>query len=166
MAQIILQEGIAPSAPTTGNLAVYAKSDGNLYIQNDLGVETPVTGSTITTNTIVMTASISLGGNRVGAVNSTSQLIYADNTIISLANAVIGITTAAFAAGVVATIQTNGIMTDPAWAWTPQLPMFLSTNGLLTQVAPVAPATFLLNLGIAISATSIIISIQAPIAVH
>lgn len=42
MAQLILDEGTAPSTPSTGKVAVYAKTDGLLYIKDDTGLEMPL----------------------------------------------------------------------------------------------------------------------------
>ena len=39
MSQIIIAEGAAPSTPATGAVAVYAKTDGRLYIKDDTGAE-------------------------------------------------------------------------------------------------------------------------------
>jgi hypothetical protein len=44
MAQIILQEGVAQATPSTGNVTVYAKSDGLVYSKDDAGIETPLGG--------------------------------------------------------------------------------------------------------------------------
>lgn len=46
MAQIILSEGSAAATPSTGKVALYAKTDGLLYSKDDAGVETPVAGLT------------------------------------------------------------------------------------------------------------------------
>lgn len=39
MAQMILDEGAAPSTPSAGRVAVYVKADGRLYIKDDTGAE-------------------------------------------------------------------------------------------------------------------------------
>lgn len=46
MGAIILDEGAAPSTPSTGDLVLYAKTDGFLYFKNDTGAETPLIGVT------------------------------------------------------------------------------------------------------------------------
>lgn len=40
MGEIILPEGSTPSIPATGKVKLYAKTDGNLYQQDDAGLET------------------------------------------------------------------------------------------------------------------------------
>jgi len=43
MSKINLKEGNSPSTPPSGEVSVYVKTDKELYIKNDLGVETPLT---------------------------------------------------------------------------------------------------------------------------
>lgn len=45
MAQITLPEGVAASTPSTGNVTLYAKTDGLLYSKDDAGAETALGGS-------------------------------------------------------------------------------------------------------------------------
>lgn len=40
MAQIIIDEGAAPSTPSSGKVSVYAKTDGQIYSKDDAGSET------------------------------------------------------------------------------------------------------------------------------
>lgn len=40
MAQIIIDEGTAPSTPSSGKVSVYAKTDGQIYSKDDAGTET------------------------------------------------------------------------------------------------------------------------------
>ena len=73
----------------------------------------------------------------------------------------LGITTGAAAAGDAINVQASGEMTEVSWNWTPGLPVFLGTNGLLTQTPPVSG--FQLVLGVAISPTKLAINIKQPI---
>lgn len=43
MAQVIFDEGLAPSTPATNKLTLYAKTDGKFYYKDDAGVETLLT---------------------------------------------------------------------------------------------------------------------------
>jgi hypothetical protein len=45
MSRIIFYKGTSPSTPNVGQLALYAKTDGSVYIKNDTGTETQI-GST------------------------------------------------------------------------------------------------------------------------
>lgn len=56
MAQITLAEGSAASTPSSGNVALYAKTDGLLYAKDDAGDELLVSG-TVTLLTAVATTS-------------------------------------------------------------------------------------------------------------
>lgn len=46
MAQLILQEGAAPSTPATGTVTFYAKTDGKIYYKDDTGAETELGAAT------------------------------------------------------------------------------------------------------------------------
>jgi len=39
MSQIVLTEGVTPTAPSTGKASIYARTDGHIYWINDQGVE-------------------------------------------------------------------------------------------------------------------------------
>lgn len=105
-------------------------------------------------------AAVPLGGNRVARVLG-GQAVYADHAMLADANLVLGITRGAVAAGALAQIQTGGLMTEPSWAWTPDLPVFVGPVGTLTQTAPLAG--FNLIVGIATAPTQIYIGARMPI---
>lgn len=111
---------------------------------------------------LTKTAGAALGGNRAARVDAaTGKAIYADNTVIPDAEAVLGITTGAAAEDTEVTIQTFGEMTEASWNWTPGLPVYLSTNGLLTQTPPTSGS--LTQIGVANEATKLFIRIQEMI---
>ena len=105
-------------------------------------------------------ASTALGGHRAVRMSGGS-LVYADNTEISDAALVLGITLNSAAPGELVQIQQAGFIEESSWSWTPDQPIFLSVNGLLTQATPVAG--FSLLLAIAISPTLIQLGIKMPI---
>jgi hypothetical protein len=70
-------------------------------------------------------------------------------------------TTGASSIGDTATIQTGGEMTEPSWSWVLDTPIWLSSSGTLTQVAPVTG--FSLIVAFPISATKAIINLREPI---
>lgn len=45
MGQILLPEGASPATPLTGNVALYAKTDGAIYSKDDTGAEKALSGS-------------------------------------------------------------------------------------------------------------------------
>ena len=106
-------------------------------------------------------ASIAIGGHRLVTLNDVGQVVYADNTIMSHTNKVLGVTTGAVIAGDISTINTGAEIIEPTWAWTLGLPIFLSANGLMTQTEPIVG--FSMIVGFPISATKIFIKINRAI---
>jgi hypothetical protein len=102
-----------------------------------------------------------LGGHRMVVLDDTGKAVYADNTVLSHANKVLGMTTGAASMGGIATIQTGGEMTEPSWSWVLDTPIWLSSSGMLTQVAPVTG--FSLIVAFPITATKIFINLREPI---
>jgi len=107
-------------------------------------------------------AGAALGGDRVVYIDNANTAQYADNTNLAIVNTVLGITTGAAAMGANVEIQTEGEYTEPSWTWTLGQPIFLGTNGLLTQTQPSAPA-FSLIIGFPITATKIFLRFNNPI---
>lgn len=112
---------------------------------------------------IYATAGGALGGHRVVFLDSNSEAQYASNQTASHAYITLGITLGAAVQGGAVTIQTYGELVEPSWNWTLNLPIFLDTNGLLTQTAPVSPAVFQRILGFPLSVTGMFISLRDPI---
>lgn len=109
---------------------------------------------------ITMLAGHALGGHR--AVRAfAGYAIYADNQFLADANLVLGITTGAAMIREPATIQTACLLTEPTWAWEPDLPVFASHSGTLTQVPPTSG--FSLIVGVAVTPTQIHIGAKSPI---
>lgn len=110
--------------------------------------------------TVSFVASAPLGGHRVVRMLA-GDLVYADKDSAPDDNMILGITTKAVGAGVSVPVQTMGLMEESSWSWTPDLPIFLSNAGLMTQVAP--STGFIIIVGKAVSATEIYIGIKMPI---
>jgi hypothetical protein len=132
---------------------VYIIADG---AQGPAGPPGPTGGSALQYQ-----AGEALGGHRMVVLDDTGKAIYADNTLLSHANKVLGMTTGAVSMGDTATIQTGGEMTEPSWSWVLDTPIWLSSSGVLTQVAPVTG--FSLIVAFPVSATKAIISLREPI---
>lgn len=99
-------------------------------------------------------------------VRSTGAATVATATNADLRHAddILGIALAAAAGGASVQVANEYDITDPAWTWAPQEPVFLGAAGVLTQVVPVAPAAqFLVIVGYAMSATAIRVRIGEPI---
>lgn len=102
-----------------------------------------------------------LGGHRV--VRSVpGGVSYASANNPQHGDDVVGLTLQAGADELI-NVQVAGEVVEPSWDWTPQEPVFLGSDGLLTQVPPEEPAAFVLVFGFATSPTSIMIRIEPPI---
>ena len=129
-------------------------------IENQV-IEASIIAGNITYNiaapTTQITASENLGGHRVVTVEG----YYASKDTANDKFKVLGITTGAVNSGETATVTTYGTITEPSWEWTIGTPIFLSTNGQLTQTAPTSG--FRLIIGKPQTATSIFIDISEPL---
>lgn len=89
-----------------------------------------------------------------------NNLTYADSSDASHIGKVLGITFYASTGGDTVDIIINGILTEPTWNWTPGALLYL--NG--TTVSETPPTTgFLCLIGKALSAETVLISIDQPI---
>jgi len=117
----------------------------------------PGSGSAVT-----RLAGVALGGHRVVVLDSSDEAIYADHTILAHRDKVLGLTNGAVAQGDEATIVTYGEVVEPSWNWTLDDPVFLGTNGMLTQVVPTTG--FLQRVGFPNGApTKLFVDIDTPI---
>lgn len=98
-----------------------------------------------------------VGGHRV-IRNSNGSARLADASTVGHGAGILGITTGAASSGDEATIQVYGPLTDPAWTWTPGLPIYCGAAGVLTQTPPAEG--FLRQVAIAETATRIFIDLQ------
>jgi hypothetical protein len=100
-----------------------------------------------------------LSGNKVVAYTANG-LVYADNTNLTHTNSVLGFTRTASNANSNTSIQTFGFL-NGFYGLLTGLPVYLSTNGDITQIVP--NIGFVHNLGIALSSTELNINITMPI---
>lgn len=112
-------------------------------------------------NLITRTAAISLSGHRMVTVNEDGELIYADNQTSSHAAAVLGMTTGSASPTTSVIVRTGGEIAEPSWSWTVGAPIYLSANGVITQTAPTTG--FILIIGFALGATSMLLDFKSPI---
>lgn len=94
-----------------------------------------------------ITTSIAVGAFR--AVTYAGE--YTDSDIPDLSNYA-GVTTQAAIAGTQIQVVRVGNITELSWTWIPNQPIFISTNGILTQTPPALP---LRRVGWAMSATQL-----------
>jgi hypothetical protein len=107
------------------------------------------------------TAGGNISGHKVVRYDNAGLVQLADASILTHANKAVGITTGATTTGAEVTIQNGDLMVHNGWSWTIDTPVFLGTNGSLTQST--SGLAFTQVIGIANSATSITINIQPAI---
>lgn len=108
-------------------------------------------------DTVAVTAAENLGGHRIVTVEG----YYASKDTATDKNKVLGMTTGAASIGSEATVQVSGFIEESSWNWNVDLPVFLSTDGQLTQSA--ITSGFSLIVGKPRTATNMFISISEPI---
>lgn len=135
-----------------GSALTHAELDAN-----QTGLKTAVESHSHDGLSITVTASEPLGGHRVVTMSG----LYADSSNPSHACFIAGITLQAVASGAPVEAQYIGELTESSWAWTPAEPVFLGGNGMLTHTAP--DAGFILQIGIPITSTTLLIDIQQPL---
>ncbi len=101
-----------------------------------------------------------LSGHRM-VVLENGELFYASKDISVHATKILGMTIGATVRGEIAAVQTGGELSEPSWAWILDVPVWLSTNGLLSQVPPTIG--FSLIVGFPISSTKLFVRISEPL---
>ncbi len=102
-----------------------------------------------------------LSGQRVVKDVGGGLCDYASPSQPADAALVLGLTTTAAPSGEIVQVQCQGDMTDGAWSWTPDLPLFVGPQGQLTQTPPTSG--WLMRVGVAVSPTAIVIGLQPAI---
>lgn len=108
-------------------------------------------------------AAQALGGHRVVFLNTAGKVDYASNNSLGCMHKVVGLTQQAANINDLLVIKNKGTLVEPSWSFNPDLPVFLGTNGLLTQAPPSSPALFSMIIGFPVSATELFIDIKSPI---
>lgn len=120
---------------------------GKLNAQNETG--------------LIKKTAMDLGGHRVVSCNSNGELIYADNLNDETINSVIGLTTSSSLSGSSTKILDYGEITFSGWSWVMNSPIFLASNGLLTQTIP--DNGWMIIMGFPTGVNSLFINIQETI---
>lgn len=109
-------------------------------------------------------AATALSGHRVLLVNNSGLAEYASNANLADALRLVGLSTHAVMTGEPVLIAVYGDVTEPSWNWNTTQPVYLSENGLLTQIPPSAPsAKFTVVVGFPVSPTTLFINFSTPI---
>jgi hypothetical protein len=86
---------------------------------------------------------------------------HASSDEVGHAPGVLGIAANSASPGDPVRVRTTGPMTEPSWAWTPGLPLYVGPDGVLVQSPPASG--FIREIGLAVSPTSIVIRHMVPI---
>jgi hypothetical protein len=103
------------------------------------------------------TAATALSGHRAVTPAQDGSLGYASNDNAAHLHTPLWITSGAASSGAQVEALMLGTMVEPSWTWIPG-PVYLGSNGQLTQTPPAAPgAAFLAQVGTATSSTSLFV---------
>lgn len=112
-------------------------------------------------STLVPVGPSPLSGHSAVACDSAGELVPADCTLAEHRGAVLGVVTQAYLPGDSAQVRTGFPLEHAGWTWAPG-PIYVGTGGQLTQALP-AGALFSQLVGVALSATRVLIDLQPPI---
>ena len=129
-------------------------------VQEDITLDIQSGGLVPISDDISLVAGVNLSALRAVTTDGAGAAVYASNATASDA-VVVGITFTAASAGQNVVIKTSGIIEDAGWAWT-KGPVYLGTNGTLTQTAPTGGA-IVVPVGRALTATKLQIDIEPTI---
>jgi hypothetical protein len=101
-----------------------------------------------------------IGGHRA-ICNDNGAATYADNTDISTAHTFVGISYNAASDSDIVNIVTAGPVTEATWNWTPKQPIYIGTNGTLTQTAPTSG--YIRRIGFAQTSTTVYVQPSQPL---
>jgi hypothetical protein len=113
-----------------------------------------------TSNIIEGTAGAAIGGHRA-VISSAGKIYYADQANLDHVNRILGITLNAAENNAKIKIQNYGELVETSFNFTPDMPVFVGTNGVLTQIIP--SSGFIQQIAIALSSTKIFIENKSPI---
>lgn len=106
-------------------------------------------------------AATNLSGHRVVVPNDNGEVIYADPTNPSHISRPKWFTTGAWTVGATASLTADGLVSEGTWSWIAGIPIYLGSNGLLTQTPP--SSGFLQVVAEVVSSTTIDFNPHPPI---
>lgn len=107
---------------------------------------------------LIMQAGAAISGHRALMVLPAGGVAHADPSLAGFE--FVGISTGAAAAGAQVQVVESGVITEPSWAWTPALPIYVAPSGNLTQTPPSSGT--LQQVAVALSATAILVQPFIP----
>lgn len=112
-------------------------------------------------SSVAKTAAQALSGHRLVSITAADEVDYADSSDGS-ALRVLGMTTGSAEAGAQVGVLLSGEISEPSWDWSLDVPIYLGAEGRLTQVQPTTG--YLLQVGLPLSATNVLLDVRMPIA--
>lgn len=114
--------------------------------------------------TILPAGSSTLIAGKIVALGLDGQLKYADNTSLTDAYRIVGITTVNAQSNDPTNIKNYGPISDPSWSFDSDVTLYLGTNGDIVSTPPTAEdASFLVIVGFPMTGNQIFINIREPI---
>ena len=107
-------------------------------------------------------ATSTISGQKIVKDTGSGSVAYADNNTAGDENRILGITQQGQNSGGTLLIQTGGPIESDIWSWTPDEPIFLGSNGNLTQTPP-SGVEFTLIVGFALTPTSMFLRFREPV---
>lgn len=104
-----------------------------------------------------------ISGHTAVSVDDSGLIAATDPADPSSVHRCIGITIGAVASGDTTDVSTIGAVDEGSWAWMPGVPVWVGVGGTLTQSVPIAPA-LMLEIGVALTATSLFVRTRSPLA--
>lgn len=139
------------STPSVAGIAIINTGSGIIGPKGDVGG-----------TSFIKVASENIGGQRIVVLNADDEVEYASSENMTHMNIVLGLTKTAIVQGGEVEVLNNIIFEEPSWNWTPNLPVFLTANGLMSQNIN-DTGLFILSIGTALSATKIYLKQSQPI---
>ena len=147
--------------PTVNSVVIVSQAPATLEIVTGGVQGTPGLAGNISAD---HQAAFALSGHRLVTLNGSGLVDYASADNLAHAGRVIGVTVGAVAQGEVPQILKSGELTEPSWNLNVSMPIYLGTNGNLTQVPPAFPESkFSLVVGFPISPTTVLFGVQPSI---
>ncbi len=139
----------------TDSILKYIKSpDQPVKIVQVAPVQINSSGGGSQTTTQAYLSGAALSALRLVKLNTSNQLVYADSSVDAT---VLGLTFQAVSSGVAPITVISGLVVDPSWNWTRGAPLFLGTNGQLSESIP--SSGFIVPIGSAEAPTIVNINI-------
>lgn len=143
------------------NVTVNVSQDVSIALERpNVTLELVAGGIVPVSQDITRTAGVNLSALRVVTLDASGNAVYATNTSVA-DSVVLGVTLTAANSGAAVGIRAFGIIEDNAWSFT-KGPVFLGTDGTLTQTAPTNGAV-IVHVGRALTSNTLFVDADTTI---